>query len=252
MKSILKSFCPETFEKWTKEHPDAVWDDMRSDNPDGDTAYKDSKKVLFNNQHGLCAYCECKLDKDRPHCSRIEHFHPKSDRSDINWDFIWDNLLLVCLGGENEKEKHPLPENLSCDASKKDMLCDDIALNPINLPPYPVAFLVNKGNGELYPNQDFCDAHPHISLQTSTYEMLKNTLSIYNLNCNRLCSARLVVIREMEKQKAKKRESNIPITEAINDLAEMHLQIGRPFFSTRRAYLGAVAEEYLKRNDFRG
>ena len=71
-----------------------------------DNAYKgsDVKKLLRNDQHSKCIYCECRLNGDYGH---VEHFRPKGGyaippssklfKPGYFWlAYEWNNLLLSC------------------------------------------------------------------------------------------------------------------------------------------------------------
>lgn len=251
MKPIVKGPCPQPLSDWAIAHPDASWEQMRNDNGDGgNAAYKECRKKLWDDQQHICAYCECSLPDDAPHNWRVEHFHPKSDRKIKNWDLDWRNLLLVCLGGQ--KDGDPLPENLSCDGSKGNTICDKIMLNPLDLPPFPPVFVLDKSNGSFAPNESFCQQHPKLFDNISTHTVLENTIRILNLNCYRLRTLRLHILHALEKDKKQMREKHILPSKGLATLAEKHLKLVKPFFSTRRLCLGESAEKYLRGINFKG
>ena len=82
---------------------------------------------LFEDQKGLCAYCEIDLTFTHHHAGgnapkgdlRIEHFHPKSDLT-RDWAFDWNNMLGVCTGGDEKK----LNDQARVAAGKTDHHCD--------------------------------------------------------------------------------------------------------------------------------
>ena len=123
MKRVEKSAEPQSLADFRTAYPDGTWEQMRNDAlHNGQQAYADCRSHTSEDQRGLCAYCEIGLKKDQPHKCRVEHIHPKSDNSSgHNWHLDWQNLLSVCNGGATEGcAETPLPENLSCDAHKKD------------------------------------------------------------------------------------------------------------------------------------
>ncbi len=243
MKAIRKSACPEELDAWAHEHPQAEWKDLRTDEA-GDKVYKIIKEQLLKDQNGICAYCERKESSQHHWC--VEHFHPKSDISEINWAFQWENLLLCCSGGERDKEK-PRNRNLSCSAAKKDIICDRLIINPLKLPIAPPVFTIDMDTGELQPNHAFCEMYPNICYSADrTQNILENTIGILNLNCKRLCRNRLSLLGFIEKQKQQKRIDGIAASQALLELAEEHIQPDREFFTTRRIALGSYAEERVK------
>lgn len=257
MKTILKSSCPPHLACYTAQFPDATWESMRNDTAHGGKqAYTEVREHLIQDQKSLCAYCECKLHKETPQRIRVEHFHPKSDTSSVqNWHLDWQNLLATCTGGEREGDAFPLPENLSCDACKKDTIHDGDILNPLRLPPFPAAFCYNMGTGELVPNPDFCSEHPSLPYNTlaNTYELLLNTIRVLNLNCDRLCQARLKVSRYLEHQKKDFRERKLKPSAALRSLPQRYFGGQWPaYFTVLRHCLQPYAEEYLHSVAYQG
>ena len=89
--------------------------------------------ALCTEQHGLCAYCTCRIpekaaEKRLQGPMTIEHFypqHPGNGKRQAAMDLKYKNMHAVCSGNRgcgNEKA-------LTCDASKKDKV---IQLNPCN------------------------------------------------------------------------------------------------------------------------
>lgn len=81
------------------------------------------KEILIHEQHGLCAYCMRKINKDAH--SRVEHLIPLS--KDKNRAIDYNNMLAVCDGGE--KVKGSQDHILCCDAYKGER---EITLSPLN------------------------------------------------------------------------------------------------------------------------
>jgi len=106
MRWIRKNAPPFEFQTYVKAD-NASYEDM-------DTEVKNAlRRALFDEQLGLCAYCQQKLNVAE---TKIEHHCEQSicngenDRQDRRLDYA--NLLLVCLGisGEND--------DLHCDTHK--------------------------------------------------------------------------------------------------------------------------------------
>ena len=120
MKKINKTPGPNPLTVYAEANPDGNWDDgFRNHN--GGEDYQVVRRLILEDQGGLRAYCETGLKELPPHKQRVEHFHPKSDTSNPgkNWALDWENILGVCVGGDDsDKETHPLPQNLSCDSRK--------------------------------------------------------------------------------------------------------------------------------------
>ncbi|MBR3664002.1 MAG: TIGR02646 family protein [Desulfovibrio sp.] len=248
MKTVFKGSSPPSLQKYLATFPQARWGEMRDDGlHGGKNVYKEVRAHLFVDQGGLCAYCESSLDWDAPQTMRVEHFHPKSDRSlHHNWDLAWENLLLTCLGGE--KGDYPLPENLSCDAHKKNVIHDKDIVNPLFLPPFPQAFLFNLQTGKLQPNPAFCATYPKLPghVLASTEALLINTLLVLNLNYDRLCCARLEVLYFIERQKKLLRLQNIPANQALPRLVQRFFASPWPqFFTVVRQVLNPYADQFL-------
>lgn len=78
------------------------------------------KDSLLEEQGYLCAYCMCRLDKDKK--VKLEHF--VSQKKDSSLALSYDNMLAVCDGGEGRPY-----EQQTCDTHKRD---DPIKANPTN------------------------------------------------------------------------------------------------------------------------
>ena len=85
MKKINKSLPPNPLTDFYTSNKDGTWDDFR--NHLLSNSYNQTKEIIFQDQDGLCGYCEdylLGLDKSQ---RQIEHFHDKSDKdlSVTNW-----------------------------------------------------------------------------------------------------------------------------------------------------------------------
>jgi uncharacterized protein (TIGR02646 family) len=243
-------------------HPDATWEQMQGDNADnGSQTASACRAQAVQDQHGLCAYCEQKIVADNPlHC-RVEHFHPKSDTAETrNWSLDWNNMLAVCDGGsvtsQEERISHPLPENLSCDAHKDRMIqmgklpvsCEGHLLNPLDVPDFPNLFAFDKGSGHLEAETTTCcaTAMPENSY-SSTVELVMNTISALNLNCERLAEKRRMLVVNMDKNKKTLRQKGISPADMPEKLVDRYFSGQWPeFFTTLRCCLGSAAEKYLQ------
>ena len=103
MKRIFKSpEAPEGLREFAAQYPDETWEHFRRANRRG---YREVKKQLLCDQHGLCAYCEINIkfadEEGEVDDFRVEHFYPKSetDFAVHNYHLDWHNLLGVCHGG---------------------------------------------------------------------------------------------------------------------------------------------------------
>ena len=185
-------------------NPEATWEDYRAHN--GKQSYESTRALIFDDQGGLCAYCEASVSTKPAHHQRVEHFNSK--RAGIQYHLDWQNLLGVCTGGESSsvQNKKERLDNLSCDAHKDKydrsvLVWDGLVLFPLSIPSGSALFELDKRNGELIPSSQ-CEEFniPHNQYST-TKELLQNTVKVFNLNCDRLCKARLVVFWEFERVK---------------------------------------------------
>jgi uncharacterized protein (TIGR02646 family) len=241
---------------------------MRDDNAAGGSlAVRDCREHAVRDQYGLCAYCEQEIAAhDALHC-RIEHFHPKSDRTGThNWALDWNNMLAVCDGGERtpaqKRTIHPLPANLSCDAHKNHALqsgglpvdCEGRLLNPLDITAFPNLFVLDKGTGHLDADDAVCRAAPMPgNKQASTSELVRYTIKVLNLNCERLATKRRLLVVDIDQRKKRLRQKGIPPADMPRKLIARYFSAQWPeFFTTIRCCLGQAAEEYLQSVDYRG
>ena len=267
MKLVIRLDEPAELSAYRAEHPMIKWEPMRKDAV-GRTVYEVVRQRLLEGQGCLCGFCEVGLHDRDPLKCRVEHFHPKSDRTTAhNWALDWQNMIAVCTGGSQRYQQpphalEPLRENLSCDAHKDQMIqggkldeqCDGWIINPLELPAFPCLFFLEKSTGRLLPDEQVCaglnipgNRHP------STQHLVQSTIDMFNLNCNRLCEARLRICRDIERSKKKYRQQNIPPERALHELAERHFRNPWPsFFTTIRLCLGTAAEQHLAEINFQG
>lgn len=270
MKRVLKQAEPNGLTLFRNAVPLGTWDGMRDDaHFGGAAAYKACRDQVLTDQGGICAYCEISLHDNDPLKCRVEHFHPKSDISAVhNWALDWSNLIGVCAGGSYRygaapHTQEPLALNLSCDAHKDQMIkagkllkqCDGWILNPTQLIASPALFKIEKSTGKLLPDVANCVAVPewpgnqHPDIQA----LVEHTIDMLNLNCDRLCSARLSLVRDIERNKKKQREQGFSAQQGLNNLVARYMRIRWPeFFTTIRICLGAAAEGHLANVEFQG
>lgn len=267
MKRVYKSDPPQELVDFTQNNPNASWEAMCNDAFGGLDAARMCRDQAILDQNGLCAYCEMEVSSDKPRNRRIEHFHPKSDVTEShNWSLDWINMLAVCDGGSESsheiKVTHPLPENLSCDAHKDRLTqnkelplsCEGYILNPLKIPPFPNLFAFNKGTGHLKPDDTACS---NVKLPecvfNSTTELVNNTITVLNLNCERLAEKRRRIVVDIDRNKKRLRDRGVPLTDAPKKLLERYFSTKWPeFFTTLRCCLGDAAEEYLVSIDYNG
>lgn len=245
--------------EYAQHHKQDNWDvDFRNSNQGAD--YQTIKELIFNDQGGLCAFCESVVNDIQTR--RVEHFHPKSDQStpQYNWALDWTNIIGVCLGGSDvDKAIHPLPANLSCDAYKDHLIvknklpiaCEGWLLNPLELPAFPCPFDLDKRTGELRAKVDYDQITIENNRYSTVAELVEKTIESLNLNCDRLNKQRLAVLNQYNQEIKKAR---------INDDRQIHSKLAArwfqqqwsSFFTTRRILLDFHAEDYLKSIQYAG
>ena len=262
LKKINSIVQPNELSEFALIYPNGSWDgnepSFKQQNAGSD--YQLFKQKVFACQNSLCAYCEVKIDSEKPHKQRIEHFHSKSDSTeDNNWDLDWQNVFGVCLGG-SDVDAFPLPANLSCDAFKQhaiekgmlDVACEGYVLNPLSIEPLVNLFRFDKATGQLQPNEQAC--HTTILVDnhfTSTAQLVANTIKVFNLNCDRLVQQRKKLLHLYNAKMKKAREAND--RQWQEKLAQQWLsKPWQAFFTTRRCLLKDKAEQYLTQIAFNG
>lgn len=251
MKKILKSGdTPDLLRAFQQDHPSASWDQFKAE---ARQAYEQICATLESDQCGLCAYCEIAASKDL-YTLQVEHVVAKSYRdSSCNWALHWPNMLAVCQGGaqwarDNQRYLEPLPANMSCDQHKNHLvnagsLNDDsrgFVINPLELPAFP-ALVVVLNDGSLIPNPTACDAvvispnrHP------TTLDLISKSIEVLNLNCYRLCQARMRASNLINRDL--RQASPAAICPKYLGQRDGHR---RQFFTVYRCRLGRAAETYL-------
>lgn len=215
MRKVVKSIGDNSLIQYQRQAPQNLWKDFRDH--DGGRAYKEIKGIVFNDQYFLCGYCE--IDLNIKHVTdngrRIEHFKSKSgcDVRVDNWNLDWNNLIGVCVGGQDfiSKQRYLLPQNLSCDSHKdhyesrfkligNDKNWTGKIIYPLLLPKDHNLFNFDRNTGALSANVDYCNTMTfEINELGSTEQLVSNTIEVLNLNCERLRSARLTVFFEFER-----------------------------------------------------
>lgn len=264
MKRLARVAELPEFKAYREKEPEATWEHMKNDGlNNGRQIFQNTRSRLFESQGSLCAYCELLVDvTDDPRGARVEHFHPKSDDAEVNWNLVWDNLMGACSGNTvtdlaEPAYRAPPRKHLSCDAHKDHLIqtgkldeaCEGQVLNPYDLPAFPKLFTVKQSSGELAPDVEACEATPKIcDCQIGTnVELVENTIKVLNLNCARLCDARKSVVRQLNLQLQKAREAGKAKNQAERLLSDRHLSKRWPqFFSTYRVILGNGFEEALR------
>ncbi len=255
MKNIVKGVEPQLLTNYRNRTPQNTWEQFK----EGRSRRQKVKAALRTDQGGICAYCEIDLKERDSHGNadfRIEHFHPKSDRtSSHNWALDWQNLLGCCHGGSQRNvvdadERFTSPDH-SCDVPKADQLFDDVILNPLMIPASPCLFSIERTSGELKKNITNCE------IAGVDAQRVGNTLLHLRLNADRLKKFRRRILNKLNQEMMQQTSSGVTIPEARVRLAKIHLRKNSngnwpAFFSSIRAYLGKEAESHLRSIGYTG
>ncbi len=204
MRKVNKSPRCVELESFRNNNPEATWQNYRDYN--NGESYNSTRTLLFDDQEGLCAYCEASVSTQPAHEQSVEHFNSK--RAGIEYHLDWQNLLGVCTGGRTESKlnKKQRIANLSCDAHKDRCapsvhVWDGLVLFPVTIQHGSDLFDLDKQSGELRPSEQCENFNVPLNHFRSTREIVENTIEVFNLNCDRLCKARLEVFWEFERVK---------------------------------------------------
>lgn len=231
-----------------KENGIEDWDQLRA--AWAGKLYKEVKSILVENQHRICAYCESPLSC-RDDDIRVEHFHPKSDKN-ANWGLDWDNIMAVCCkdameDGRCDVGKQRVQQGtVKVDGVPAVAAIEGYILNPYEMPQANL-FLFSQESGKLDPNCSACGkAYVRGNKFGSVVELVDRTISVLNLNCDRLCRVRRSVAAEFDKIRAKLRKQGFEKS-IRGEVAERWFGGGRvlSYFTTRRCLLKGRAEKYI-------
>lgn len=262
MKRINNTPGPNDLTIFAEHNPDAKWDPDFKDSRGGED-YQTLRKQILDDQGGLCAYCEIEITNLPSHKQRVEHFHSKSDSSnpEKNWALDWQNVIGVCIGGDDsDKNLHPLPKNLSCDSHKNHLInkgkfseaSEGYLLNPLNIPASPCLFKFDKATCELKPNADACQqVEIKDNRMENTQALVQHTIDVLNLNCDRLIQDRRKLLNAYNRLIATARKKHDK--QCFRKIATHWFQKKWPsFFTTRRLILGKHAETSLELINYNG
>ncbi len=269
MKRVCKGNEPVILTSYRKSVPKSTWEQMKDDSFfKGKDAYVDCRTKIAQEQEEMCAYCEIHINNNPSNTVttwRVEHFHPKSDTtSSHNWALDWNNMLGVCHGGSqkyvegSDQYLEPLKKNKSCDTYKNEMIqagklpekCEGWILNPLQLQANLNLFELDKSTGKFEPHVENCESDRQVQVIENNFgtleKFVQNTIDMLNLNCDRLCRARLQIIRSIKRDQKQQRKNGFTQEQGLNNLAKKYFSYSKKqFFTTFRLYLGATAEEYL-------
>lgn len=250
MKKVLKGFEPKKLSTYRNLKPEASWEEFLN---------RSSRKLrtreqIVVDQGGLCAYCEVDLQSASSGGLvadlRVEHFHPKSDRSTThNWALDWQNLLGCCHGGSQRNvidaaRRFTSPDH-SCDVPKGNHNWDNVILNPLHLPAFPCLFQYNRSTGAIEVNLEACQK------ASINSDKAQDTIDKLCLDALRLRTLRKSVLDHVNDQLGHLLSSGKTIEEARAHVAQALLRKDSngywpTFFSAIRSYLGVDAEKQLQ------
>ena len=252
MKRVYKRLEePDLLQQYREEHPQESWEHFRRRNTLG---YRQIKRCILEDQHGLCAYCEIGIKQaeteDEVDDFRVEHFYPKSAtiKGRHNYHLDWNNLLGVCHGGSQrdvpdaEWRFSTSKNDRSCDVPKGAKEITRSILNPLTIPGEVRLFAYVEHTGQMLVDKQTCPA----KLQRKA----RNTIRELNLNAPRLMRMRKTVIAKLSEEVELELSMGANLESVLEDLAislllPNHEGHCMDFFTVIRWYLGAAAEKIL-------
>lgn len=131
-------------------------------------------------------------------------------------------------------------------------ISDKEILNPLLLNKYPNLFDLDKKNGALKANDKNCeDLVIESNIYNNTKELVEKTIELLNLNCDRLNSDRLEILKFYNQEISTARKvNNKNIFETLPN--KWFFKRWSSFFTTRRILLGDNVEQYLKSVNYSG
>jgi len=151
MRFITKRDSPIEFERWKEQDNPKSWSEFPTNKIDPTRAEEGTcyysraelRAHLLIEQESLCGYCESKVI-NKPFESKLEHILPQENNDYASLRFNYNNIIVVCSGGEVFGKKGA---QLHCDSAKKDQ---EIAITPlVNTCEEEIKFTLN---GNIYSN----------------------------------------------------------------------------------------------------
>ncbi len=257
MKRVQKcSDEPELLARYKQRYPHDTWEKFHHRSRDG---YRQVKRQILLDQHGLCAYCEINIkltdEEDRVDDFRVEHFHPKmgTENAERNYHLEWKNMLGACHGGsqpmvaEANYRFSKVKEDRSCDVPKGGKSINTEILNPLQIPARETLFSFDSFSGAMSVDKERC---PDMLRKKA-----ENTIIELNLNAPRLKRLRKAVIEVLQDQVGEMADQGVPVEEAMAQLARELLVPNSEncypaFFTTIRWFLGEAAEDVLRERNY--
>lgn len=250
MKQIIKKDEPEELSIYRNKNPLDDWKNGFKKNA-GKEPNDRVREALYDEQYGLCVYCEIDLKNGRGQATndfRVEHFYPENPREEdkrndgINYALYWPNLFGCCTGGNakyvvDKVERYSNPD-FHCDVPKGNKDLTREILNPISdIPLSPQIFDFDEEGGISVSNDRYPD---------DILEKARNTISYLNLDSTKLRRFRKSTINMLREQITF--DSNEIMLLSMKELAECHIVPNgknelTAFYSTIRWYLSPGLEE---------
>lgn len=119
MKQIIKTTPPDEFSEYLKT-PGVSYNNLSG------TIKTSLRKRLLEDQGYICCYCGQRIDNNEH--TKIEHI--KCQEKYVELSLCFENMLVSCDGGEQDRE-HRIkpPHKLHCDAKKAN---EEIPVSPLN------------------------------------------------------------------------------------------------------------------------
>lgn len=243
-----------------------TWESFRNNCQSG---LKAVRQALFEDQRGLCAYCELELVSKFDF--RVSHFHPKraaGQEGDHSWELRWDNMHGACNGGTVYDFQRPdrfvsgnAEANKHCDVVIGNEVLDNKILNPLNVPAFPRLFrysevTLSAGRYGLKIEVDDrnCSNAKYLDEQ-GCVTRAQETIDHLHLNSENLRLMRQATYEAIKKTIAKFTDSGIDLEEAMRQVADVAFSNSSKwpeFFTVWRFALRDKAEEKLKSINFSG
>ena len=251
MKFCYKGNEPDRLRQYREANAGNRWEDFRLGCQSGLTEVYEQ---LRQDQGGLCVYCELAVSEDN---RQVEHFHDKSDESDVvsprKWHLAWNNMWYACKGGTGQSGDPsafmpPVKENKSCGQAKSSGVFQNI-LAPDEVPLFPRIFRYEqkKDAVTIHPDEECCR---ETNIDVSK---VQRTIDELGLDCPRLCHARLAVLKTLNRFLSERRpDDQGKMRLASQFLGNAQKENRKSFFTMIRFILKNAAEEYLRSIEYNG
>lgn len=240
------------------------------------TAFREGKcrlqkvqQALYEDQGGLCAYCELELIPKFDF--RVSHFHPKREKgqeSDNSWELRWSNMHGACNGGTVYDFRHPkryVEDNSDvdkhCDVVIGNDNLDNVILNPLDMVAFPILFRYEEENlpgGQfglrIVAEEENCSEAKYLN-ENGCLARAQKTIDLLHLNSSNLKAMRHATYEEIKLQIAKFLENGDDVETAMEHIAEVAFSNPSKwpeFFTVWRWALRDKAEEKLKSINYIG